>query len=91
MPNRLCSRRFVDKQNQRSPFHFARRLRSPPLSTPSNTGLRFLPWSSFLSMCARARRNRVSAYFEPMQDPRPPFAVVVAGKKIEPSDRAHPQ
>lgn len=61
MPNRLCSRRFVDKQNRRSPFHFARRLRRPPSSTPSHAGLCLLPWSSFLSMCARARR--VSAYF----------------------------
>lgn len=59
MPNRLCLRRFVDKQNRRSPFHFVRRLRRSSLSTLSHVGLCLLPWRSFLSMCARAHRDLV--------------------------------
>lgn len=51
----LCLRRFVDKQNRRSPFHFAfvDRLRILSPKPPPR-----LPWRSFCQ-CAFERRNRV--------------------------------
>lgn len=54
MPNRQCSQRFVDKQNRRSPFHFARRLRRPPLYPPPRMQVSFTV-AVLLCQCALER------------------------------------
>lgn len=88
----------MDKQNRRSPFHFAHRLRGPSHIHPlARRSLPFAVAFLFVNVRSSASRPR-SAYFESMQDPRFFSAAAVVDRKEEAkkedqteNDRVDPQ